>query len=44
MKRVDCEPPVDTSKVATLKRRPFDHTRANIEECHDETKEVGASS
>ena len=44
MKRVMCEPHVKSSKAVTLKRHPSSHARVNIEECHDATKENGASS
>ena len=44
MKRVGCDPHVMTSKAASLKRRPFSHIRANIEECHDAIEEDDTSS
>ena len=44
MKRVGCDPHVMTSKVASLKRRPSGHMRANIEECHDAIEKDDASS
>ena len=44
MKRVGCDPHAMTSKVASLKKRPTGHMRANIEECHDANEEHDASS
>ena len=44
MKRVGCDPYAMTSKVASLKRRPFGHMQTNIEECHDAIEEDDASS
>ena len=44
MKRVGCDPHVESSKAVTLKRRPSGHARANIEERHDATEEDSASS
>ena len=44
MKRAGCDPHAMTSKVVSLKRRPFGHMWANIEECHDAIKEDDASS
>ena len=44
MKRVGCDPHVETCKAATLKRCPFGHVWTNIEECHELIEEDGESS
>ena len=43
-KRVGCDPHVETSKAAILKKLPFSHTRANRKEYHDAIEEDATSS
>ena len=44
MKRIGCDLYVATSKETTLKWHPSNNARVKTDECHDVTKENGASS
>ena len=44
IKKLGCDSHIEISKAVTLERHPFDHARANIEECYDAIEEGGTSS